>query len=249
MKTPLFTIDPNLEIVDAIKAGHLVLIDKPLNWTSFQVVNKIRVLFKYKLGIKKLKVGHAGTLDPLATGLLVICIGRKTKEIEGFIGQNKVYTGTFTLGATRPSFDMETEIDKKYQTEDITEEKIHEVAAAFLGEQLQTPPIFSAKKIDGKRAYLSAREGKEIKMKQNLITIYEFKIIKIDGNIIHFYISSSKGTYIRSIANDFGKKLNSGAYLSSLRRTQSGDFNIENSISVEEFEEELVKLADASKSE
>lgn len=242
MDKPLFTIDPELEIVDAIKAGHMVLVDKPLKWSSFQVVNKIRVLFKYKLGIKKLKVGHAGTLDPLATGLLVICIGRKTKEIETFIGQGKTYTGTFTLGATRPSFDMETEIDKEFESDHITEEMIRETAGSFMGEQLQTPPIFSAKKIDGKRAYLSAREGKEVKMKQNLITIDRFDIDKIEGNVIHFSISSSKGTYIRSIANDFGKKLNSGAYLSSLRRTKSGEFSIEDACSIEEFEEELEKL-------
>ena len=242
MKTPLFTIDPSLEIIDAIKAGHMVLIDKPLKWSSFQVVNKIRVLFKYKLGIKKLKVGHAGTLDPLATGLLVICIGRKTKEIETFIGQNKTYTGTFTLGATRPSFDMETEIDQEFETKHITEDSIRDAAASFLGEQLQTPPIFSAKKIDGKRAYLSAREGKEVKMRQNLIRIDRFDIDKIEGNVVHFLISSSKGTYIRSIANDFGKKLNTGAYLSSLRRTQSGEFNIEDSCSIEEFEAEVDKL-------
>lgn len=242
MKTALFDLDPSLGLVENVQKGQLVLIDKPLNWTSFQVVNKMRFLLKRKLGIKKIKVGHAGTLDPLATGLLVICMGRKTKEIENFIGQKKVYTGTFTLGATTPSFDLESEIDERFSTDHIDEELIKKTALAFLGEQVQTPPIFSAKKINGKRAYESARKGEEIKMRPNPITIYRFDIIGIDGDEVHFLIEASKGTYIRSIANDFGKKLNSGAHLSALRRTQSGDFKIEDAVSMEEYEEQLELL-------
>lgn len=242
MSSSVFSIDANLDIIENIRAGQLILIDKPLTWTSFNVVNKLRYLLKHKLGIKKIKVGHAGTLDPLATGLLVICIGKKTKEIESFTGQDKTYTGTFTLGATRPSFDMETEIDKNYPIDHINEEKIREVAHSFLGEQIQTPPVFSAKKIDGKRAYESARKGIEVKMRPSLIHIHEFEITKIEAELVYFKIRASKGTYIRSIAYDFGKKLDSGAYLSSLRRTQSGDFQIEDAISVEEFEKELGAL-------
>lgn len=241
MKT-LFNLDPSLDTVESIKAGQIVLIDKPLNWTSFQVVNKMRYLLKHHLGIKKIKVGHAGTLDPLASGLLVICIGKKTKEIENFIGQEKEYTGVITLGSSTPSFDLETEVDSNYPTDHIDERMILDTAASFIGEQVQTPPIFSAKKIDGKRAYESARKGEEIKMRPNPISIYRFEILKIDGNNIHFLIASSKGTYIRSIANDFGKKLNSGAHLSSLRRTRSGDFSINDAISIESYENQVREL-------
>lgn len=243
MNVPLFNLDPTLDLVDNIKAGQLVLIDKPFEWTSFNVVNKMRYQLKHKLGIKKIKVGHAGTLDPLATGLLVICIGKKTKEIESFIGQQKVYTGTFTLGATTPSFDLESEIDENYETDHIDEELIRKTAASFLGEQIQTPPIFSAKKIDGKRAYLSARKGEEVKMRPNPITINRFEITDINGLNVHFLIDASKGTYIRSIASDFGKRLNSGAHLSSLVRTQSGDFKLENALSIEEFENHLEEVS------
>lgn len=238
----MFNIDPDMDLIENVRAGQLVLIDKPLTWTSFSVVNKLRYLLKHKLGIKKIKVGHAGTLDPLATGLLVICIGKKTKEIESFTGQDKTYTGSFTLGATRPSFDMETEIDETFPTDHINEKLINEVAHSFLGEQIQTPPAFSAKKIDGRRAYESARKGLEVKMRPNLITVHQFDIDKIEGDIVSFTIKATKGTYIRSIAYDFGKKLNSGAYLSSLRRTQSGEFTIESALSIEDFEEALLSL-------
>ena len=242
MKSPLFNLDPSMDLVENVKAGQMLLVDKPLEWTSFNVVNKIRYLLKHKLGIKKIKVGHAGTLDPLATGLLIICIGKKTKEIESFSGQQKVYTGTFTLGSTTPSFDLESEIDSTFETDHISKELILETAKSFLGEQIQIPPIFSAKKIDGKRAYVSARKGEEVKMRPNPITIYRFEITEIKGNIVHFLIEASKGTYIRSIANDFGKRLNSGAHLSSLVRTQSGDFKLENALSIEEFESQLIEL-------
>ena len=243
MNSTLFHLNPDLDKIENIKAGQMLLIDKPLNWTSFQAVNKIRYLFKVHLGIKKLKVGHAGTLDPLATGLLVICIGKKTKEIEQYIGQSKTYTGTFTLGAQRPSYDMETEIDQYFETEHINEDLIRKAAISFLGVQQQVPPIFSAKKIDGVRAYKSARKGDEIEMRTNTIELFQFDITKIDGHTVHFLIKASKGTYIRSIAYDFGKKLNSGAYLSSLRRTHSGDFSTENAISIEEFEKGIKEYA------
>ena len=242
MASSLFNIDPSLDLLENMRKGQMVFIDKPLTWTSFQVVNKLRFLVKHKLGIKKIKVGHAGTLDPLATGLLVICIGKKTKEIEGFSGQDKVYTGSFTLGASRPSFDMETEIDQHFEWKHISEEEIRSCAESFLGEQLQTPPVFSAKKIDGKRAYESARAGKEVKMRKSLITIHRFEIVKIEDDRVDFEIAASKGTYIRSIAHDFGQRLNSGAYLSALRRTKSGDFSIEDAVSIEEFEAELKAL-------
>jgi tRNA pseudouridine55 synthase len=209
------------------------------------VVNKIRYIVKHELGIKKIKVGHAGTLDPLATGLLVICLGKKTKEIAGFTGQNKTYTGTFTLGATRPSFDKETEIDQNFKTDHIDKELIEKIAKGFIGTQDQMPPIFSAKKVDGVRAYKSARAGKEVKLKTNTIEIFRFDISDIRNNEangleVDFLIEASKGTYIRSIANDFGKRLNSGAYLSTLRRTKSGEFSIDNAFTIKEFEDWMV---------
>lgn len=241
MTKSIFSINPELDKLENIKEGQLLLIDKPLHWTSFQVVNKLRYLFLHGFGIKKLKVGHAGTLDPLATGLLVICVGKKTKEIDKYIGQSKTYTGTFTLGGSTPSFDRETAIDQTFETSHITKDLLLETAASFLGEQMQTPPVFSAKKIDGKRAYESAREGKEVEMRPNSIEIFQFDILEIEGEIIHFLIKASKGTYIRSIADDFGKKLNSGAYLSSLRRTESGEFSVENAVSIEVFESSLNK--------
>lgn len=237
MKTPCtLTINPDLSPLENFKAGQMLLIDKPLTWTSFQVVNKIRYIIKQRLGIKKIKVGHAGTLDPLATGLLVLCIGNKTKEIAGFSGQNKTYTGTFTIGATRPSFDKETKIDHTYSTNHINEELIKETALGFIGKQEQMPPIFSAKKVDGVRAYKKARAGKEVKLKSNPIEIFQFDITAIRNKEADFLIEASKGTYIRSIANDFGKRMKSGAYLSVLRRTKSGDFSIEDAVSIEDFE-------------
>ncbi len=215
--------------------GSTILVDKPLHWTSFDVVNKLRWHLRKKLGVKKLKVGHAGTLDPLATGLLVICIGKHTKLIEGIMGGQKTYTGTFLLGKTTPSYDLESEYDQEFETNHITSELMEEVRESFLGEQDQIPPIFSAKKIDGKRAYESARAGKEIIMKPNKIVINSFSIDGDEFPKVKFELSCSKGTYIRSIASDFGKNLNSGATLIELRRTVSGDSKIEDSKSVEEW--------------
>lgn len=223
-------------------AGETILVDKPLGWTSFDAVNKIRWNLKQALKVKKIKVGHAGTLDPLATGLLVICTGKNTKLIEGFTNATKTYTGTFLLGKTTPSFDLETEYNQTFETSHITPELMEEVRKSFLGEQLQTPPIFSAKLIDGKRAYDLARAGREVEMKRNLVTIERFEINTERFPEIDFEITCSKGTYIRSIASDFGHKLNTGATLIALRRTQSGDFSIENSKTVEEW----IKFLDES---
>lgn len=209
------------------KEGEILLVDKPLKWTSFDVVNKLRWKLKKKYKIKKFKVGHAGTLDPLATGVLVICTGKKTKVSQELAAENKVYTGTFLLGKTTPSFDLEKEFDQEFPIAHITEELLHKTAEQFLGLQQQTPPIFSAKKIDGKPAYLQAREGKEVKMKDNTVNILEFTLEAIRFPEVDFKVTCSKGTYIRSLANDFGKALNSGATLIALRRIQSGDFKIE----------------------
>lgn len=216
-------------------SGQVLLIDKPLNWTSFQVVNKLRWEIRQAFNIKKIKVGHAGTLDPLATGLLVICTGKKTKEINTYQGQIKEYTGTFVLGSTTPSFDLETEINETFPTEHITEAKIHQTTKQFIGDIQQYPPVFSAIKKDGKRLYEFARAGEEVDIKSRTVSISEFEITKIDSANIDFRVVCSKGTYIRSLAYDFGKALNSGAHLSALRRTKIGDFNVENGKSIEDF--------------
>jgi len=214
--------------------GQILLIDKPVEWTSFDVVNKLRWQLKNKLKVKKIKVGHAGTLDPLATGLLVLCTGKFTKKIEGLTADHKTYTGTILLGKTTPSYDLETEYDAEFPTEHITEQLLDEVRLSFLGKQLQTPPIFSAKQIDGKRAYEFAREGKEVELKQNPIEVFDFELDSSELPRLHFSIRCSKGTYIRSIASDLGKQLNSGGTLIELRRTASGDFDIKEALTIEE---------------
>lgn len=221
--------------------GQVLLIDKPLLWTSFQAVNKIRWAIKKAFGIKKIKVGHAGTLDPLASGLLVICTGKMTKQINSFQGQEKEYTGTITLGATTPSYDLETEIDKTYPTTHITENQIYEATTKFIGAIQQIPPIFSAVKKDGKRLYEIARAGETTEIKAREIKISKFEITKINGLDVKFRVVCSKGTYIRSLAHDFGKALNSGAHLSELRRTRIGTFKIEDAISPDEFLNQLPK--------
>ncbi|TWO31375.1 tRNA pseudouridine(55) synthase TruB [Seonamhaeicola sediminis] len=219
--------------------GHVLLIDKPLEWTSFQAVNKLRWEIRQTFNIKKIKVGHAGTLDPLATGLLIICTGKKTKEINIYQNQTKEYTGTFVLGSTTPSYDLETEINQYFPTEHITEDLIHDATKQFIGDIEQFPPIFSALKKDGKRLYEFAREGKHVEIKSRTVRISEFEITKILGHDIDFRIVCSKGTYIRSLASDFGKALNSGAHLSALRRTKIGDFNVENAVSIQGFIDSL----------
>lgn len=215
--------------------GSTIIVDKPLEWTSFDVVNKLRWNLKRKLGVKKIKVGHAGTLDPLATGVLVICIGKHTKKIEELMAGTKTYTGTILLGKTTPSYDLETEYDEEYPIDHITSKLMQEVASTFLGKQMQVPPIFSAKQVDGKRAYDLARSGKEVELKANEIEITDLKIDDSSFPEIKFELSCSKGTYIRSFAHDFGKRLNSGGTLIELRRTKSGDQRIEDSKSVDEW--------------
>jgi tRNA pseudouridine55 synthase len=204
--------------------GALLLVDKPKNWTSFDVVNKIRYTLKFKLGIKKIKVGHSGTLDPMATGLLIICTGKFTKKLEELQGLPKVYTGTITLGASTPSFDAETEIDGSYPTNHIDETLINNTKQQFLGDIEQVPPIFSAIKVDGQPLYKKARKGIKVEIKPRPVHIYQFDFQRLEIPEIDFTVTCSKGTYIRSLANDFGKALNSGAYLSALCRTQIGDY-------------------------
>jgi len=216
-------------------SGQVLLINKPLNWTSFQVVNKLRWEIRQAFNIKKIKVGHAGTLDPLATGLLIICTGKMTKKIDTFQAQVKEYTGTFTLGSTTPSFDLETEINNTFPTKHITADLIHKTTEPFVGDIQQYPPVFSALKKDGKRLYEYARAGENVEIKSRTVTIHEFEITQINKLNIDFRVVCSKGTYIRSLANDFGKALHSGAHLSALRRTKIGDFDVTNSVSIESF--------------
>ena len=216
-------------------SGQVLLIDKPLNWTSFQVVNKLRWEIRQAFGIKKIKVGHAGTLDPLATGLLVICTGKMTKQIDTFQGQIKEYTGTLVLGSTTPSFDLETEINETFPTDHISEDLIYKTTNQFVGEIQQFPPVFSALKKDGKRLYEFARAGEHVDIPSRAVSISEFEITKIDKLNLDFRVVCSKGTYIRSLANDFGKALNSGGHLSALRRTKIGDFDVTSATSIENF--------------
>lgn len=254
------------QLQEKFQNGQIILIDKPLKWTSFDVVKKIHYQLRKNLDIKKIKVGHAGTLDPLATGLLIVCTGKSTKKIDEIQAQTKEYTGVITIGATTPSFDLEKEVDEEFSTEHITEKMIKEVAQSFVGEQQQTAPIHSAKRIDGKRAYEYARSGEEVEIKSNLVTIKSFEVLGISNNInelkdvviidenyknerinlapnyekglhVKFKITCSKGTYIRSIARDFGLRLNSGAHLSELRRTKIGDFDVNNALSKIEISE------------
>ena len=214
--------------------GEILLFDKPYTWTSFDVVNLIKNCLKRSLPAP-VKVGHAGTLDPLATGLLIVLTGRKTKEMELIQAQEKEYTGTFTLGATTPSYDREKEVDQTFPMDHISEKMIHEAAASFVGEIMQLPPEHSAVKVDGKRAYEYARKGKAVDIKMRPITIKSFEITKIALPEVDFRISCSKGTYIRSIARDFGEALNSGAYLSSLCRTRIGEFSLTDAMHPKEF--------------
>jgi tRNA pseudouridine55 synthase len=216
-------------------AGEVILIHKDVNWTSFDVVNSIRVFLKYEFGLRKLKVGHAGTLDPLAIGLVIVCTGKKTKEIDSYQAQEKTYSGSFYIGQTTPSFDLETEPGQDFPTSHITNGLIHETASRFMGVIEQEPPVYSAVRIDGKKAYEYARKKKDVKMKTRQVEIFEFEITRIELPVISFRIRCSKGTYIRSLANDFGKALNSGAYLLSLCRIAIGNFKNEDALTVEEF--------------
>ena len=223
--------------------GQVLLIDKPLQWTSFQAVNKMKWVLKSKLNLKKIKIGHAGTLDPLATGLLLVCTGKFTKRITELQGQAKEYTGTFYIGATTPSYDLETEIDHTFPTSHITEDLIHETITQFLGEIDQKPPIFSAIKKEGIRLYEHARAGETVEIASRKTTIHEFEITRIALPEVDFRVVCSKGTYIRSLAFDFGKALNSGAHLIALRRTKIGDYDVKNAMDVMAFVDSIVHSA------
>ncbi|MDL2254897.1 tRNA pseudouridine(55) synthase TruB [Bacteroidales bacterium OttesenSCG-928-J16] len=216
--------------------GTVLLVDKPLEWTSFDVVNFLRARISRAAKVKKIKVGHAGTLDPLATGLLLICTGKKTKEIEKLQGFDKEYTGTFKIGATTPSYDGETEENQHFEIDGITETALRQAASELTGAIEQIPPLFSAIKIDGKKAYTHARKNHDIELKARPVHIYQFELAAIDLPFVSFRVQCSKGTYIRSLAHDFGKKLNNGAYLTALRRTKIGDYSIDDALSLEDAE-------------
>ena len=219
--------------------GEVLLINKPLKWSSFDVINRFRYFLRKQCGIQKIKVGHAGTLDPLADGLLIVCTGKFTKRIEEFQGQEKEYTGTFKLGATTPSFDLEHDVDHTYETAHITPGMIQQAAESLTGEIMQLPPVFSAIKIGGKRAYKFARKDKDPELSPRPVHIREFEITRIEMPEVDFRISCSKGTYIRSIARDFGSLLQSGAHLTSLRRTRIGEFLLSNAWELEDLMEKI----------
>ena len=225
---------------EEILEGKVLLIDKPLKWSSFQAVNKLKYVLKNQLNLpKKFKIGHAGTLDPLATGLLIICTGKFTKRITEIQAQAKEYTGTIVLGATTPSYDLETEVDGTFPTEHISEALIMETTKQFIGEIDQKPPIFSAIKKDGKRLYELARAGEEVEIQSRKTTIHEFEITRIQLPEVDFRVTCSKGTYIRSLAFDFGLALQSGGHLTALRRTKIGDYSVENGVTPDDFEKSL----------
>lgn len=226
--------------IEDFQNGQILLIDKPLNWSSFQAVNKLKYALINKVGLpKKFKIGHAGTLDPLATGLLLVCTGKFTKRISELQGQAKEYTGTFYIGATTPSYDLETEIDENFPISHIDEALIHKTVKQFLGEIDQKPPIYSAIKKDGVRLYEHARAGETVEIATRKTTIYEFEITRIALPKIDFRVVCSKGTYIRSLAYDFGKAMHSGSHLTALRRTKSGHYNVDNAVDVTLFESML----------
>ena len=230
-----------IKTAEAFLSGQVLLIDKPLHWTSFQVVNKLRWEIRQAFNIKKIKVGHAGTLDPLATGLLVVCTGKMTKQIDRFQGQIKEYTGTIVLGSTTPSYDLETEIDNTFPTSHLSTPLIKETSNQFIGEIEQLPPIFSAIKKEGKRLYEYARAGEKVTIKSRKITIEDFEITKVNHLNVHFRVVCSKGTYIRTLAHDFGQALNCGGHLSALRRTRIGDFSVTDALTINDFIQSLPK--------
>ncbi len=224
--------------------GEVLLVDKPLGWTSFDVVNYIRSFIRKVYGIKKIKVGHAGTLDPMATGLLIICTGKMTKQIDNFQGMDKVYVGQMQLGATTPSFDKETEENQQFDIAHITEDELKNTAKKFEGEIEQIPPQYSAIKIKGQRAYNLARKNEDVALKSRKVTIHSFQLLTYDPPLVDFYVKCSKGTYIRSLVRDFGKTLDNGAYLTALKRTQIGDYNLKSAWTLENFKAEVLKQID-----
>ena len=219
--------------------GYIAVIDKPLEWTSTDVVRKIKYTLQHRLGYRKIKIGHAGTLDPLATGVLIVCIGKATKMVNDLQAEEKEYIADIELGATTPSYDMEHPIDCRYPTDHITREAIEQVLRDLTGERLQAPPIYSAKKVEGVRAYEFARAGEEVELKKALINIYEMEILSLQMPRLTIRVRCSKGTYIRSLAHEIGQGLQSGAYLTGLRRTRSGGFKVENAFELENFMEKL----------
>ncbi|MDQ3535749.1 MAG: tRNA pseudouridine(55) synthase TruB [Bacteroidota bacterium] len=223
-------------IVRNFEAGEVILIDKPYTWTSFDVVKKIRNAIKIK------KIGHAGTLDPLATGLLILCTGKMTKQIEKFMAKEKEYTGTLVIGKTTPSIDLETDIDSENDISNITTDQVYAAVQSFHGEISQIPPVYSAIKVDGERVYMKARAGEQVELKPRIVEIKEFSISKIEFPVLHFKVICSKGTYIRSLVRDYGKLLGVGAYMTSLRRTRIGEHKIEDAYSLESFLSEVKKL-------
>lgn len=232
----MLQLDANLNKQDNFLAGQVILIDKPLEWTSFDVVKKIRNLIKIK------KVGHAGTLDPLATGLLILCTGKKTKSIESFMAEEKEYTGTFTIGQTTPTYDLESEVTEPVDISHITHHNLEKARVEFIGSIEQTPPMHSAIKVDGKRLYELARKGETIARKTRSVIISEFELTKVDLPHINFRVVCSKGTYIRSLAHDFGEALGVGAHLSSLRRTRIGEFDVDKAYKLEDLVSLLKEL-------
>ena len=223
------------------KEGYIAIIDKPLEWTSTDVVRKIKYALQHRLGYKKIKIGHAGTLDPLATGVLIVCIGKATKMVNELQAEEKEYIADIELGATTPSYDLEHPIDKRYPTDHITREMIEQALRDLTGERLQAPPIYSAKKVEGVRAYEFARAGEEVELKKALINIYEIEILSLEMPRLQIRVRCSKGTYIRSLANEIGLALNNGAHLTGLRRTRSGGFTAENGWKLENFMEKLIE--------
>ncbi|MEA3461525.1 MAG: tRNA pseudouridine(55) synthase TruB [Bacteroidota bacterium] len=222
--------------------GAVLYIDKPLTWTSFDVVNKIRKSLRHNLGIQKIKVGHAGTLDPLATGLVIICTGKATKQIMQYQDMDKAYTAQIRLGATTPSFDLETEVDHTFPWEHISSEKIEQALLKLSGAQEQMPPLFSAKSVDGKRAYVMARKGKKVELKPQQVHISQLNLLSLELPDLTLQVECSKGTYIRSLARDLGSMLDSGAHLTGLRRTRIGPYHVDQAISIENFIENLKLL-------
>ena len=227
--------------------GEILYFDKPLRWTSFDLVNKVRNIVRYKLGLKKMKIGHAGTLDPLATGVMIVCTGRATKKIESFQYQTKEYVATLKLGATTPSFDLETEIDGVYPTEHITEELLRSTLKNFIGSIQQIPPTYSAVKINGKRAYEYARKGQDVEIKPKTLVIDEIELISFSDNVAKIRVVCSKGTYIRALARDIGQALNSGAHLIGLQRTRIGEVTLSDCRTLEQFESEINEISEAYK--
>jgi tRNA pseudouridine55 synthase len=221
------------------REGVVLLFDKPLDWTSFNLVSKVRSLLYHRLGYKKLKVGHAGTLDPLATGLLIVCAGKATKQVSILQDQEKEYIAKFQLGATTPSYDLETQIDQEYPIDHITPEMIHNALDSFVGPQMQIPPLFSAKFVDGGRAYKLARKGVDMELAPSAVVIYSMEMLSFEMPYITIKVRCSKGTYIRSLARDFGRALNTGAHLVELRRTASGELKVENAFTLANFEKKI----------